>query len=156
MSVLPKRNSRHDRRAWCGWSLYIIATSKLLGYPQSPHQREFCSEGLLGRHALGMLGRTLDLYYSYHSIDLFIVVITTPAVGWLSPNIPPPLVLVLLRGEVVSVQEWRWHFERKWTGKWDNEWMNEGEGGRGRGRGRVGGRGVLSHQEMLRRYNTAC
>ena len=24
-----------------------------------PHQREFCTEGLLGRHALGMLGRTL-------------------------------------------------------------------------------------------------
>ena len=24
-----------------------------------PHQREFCTEGLLGQHALGMLGRTL-------------------------------------------------------------------------------------------------
>ena len=36
-----------------------VATTKLLGYPHSPHQREFCTEGLLGRHALGMLGRTL-------------------------------------------------------------------------------------------------
>ena len=25
----------------------------------SPHQREFCAEGLLGRHALGMLEKTL-------------------------------------------------------------------------------------------------
>ena len=24
-----------------------------------PHQRKLCAEGLLGRHALGMLGRTL-------------------------------------------------------------------------------------------------
>ena len=29
----------------------------------SPHQREFCTEGLLGRHALGMLGRTLVYKY---------------------------------------------------------------------------------------------
>ena len=36
-----------------------VATTKLLGYPHSPHQREFCTEGLLGRHALGMLGRAL-------------------------------------------------------------------------------------------------
>ena len=36
-----------------------VATTKFLGYPHSRHQREFCTEGLLGRHALGMLGRTL-------------------------------------------------------------------------------------------------
>ena len=36
-----------------------VATTKLLGYPHSPHQREFCTEGLFGRHALGMLGKTL-------------------------------------------------------------------------------------------------
>ena len=33
-----------------------VTTTKLLGYP---HSREFCAEGLLGRHALGVLGRTL-------------------------------------------------------------------------------------------------
>ena len=27
------------------------------------HQRKLCSEGLLGRHALGMLGRTLAQQY---------------------------------------------------------------------------------------------
>ena len=35
-----------------------VATTKFLGYLHSP-QREFYAEGLLGRHALGMLGRTL-------------------------------------------------------------------------------------------------
>ena len=34
--------------------------NKGLGLSHSPHQREICTEGLLGRHALGMLGRTLD------------------------------------------------------------------------------------------------
>ena len=29
----PKQNSRHDKRAWYGWSLEPVATSKLLGYP---------------------------------------------------------------------------------------------------------------------------
>ena len=36
-----------------------VATSKLLGCSHSPHQREFCTEGLLSRHALDTLGRTL-------------------------------------------------------------------------------------------------
>ena len=41
-----------------------VATTKLLGYPHYPHQREFCTEGLLGRHALGMLEKTLiNLFY---------------------------------------------------------------------------------------------
>ena len=31
--------------------------TKLLGYPHSPHQREFCTKGFLGQYALGMLGR---------------------------------------------------------------------------------------------------
>ena len=30
-----------------------VATTKLLGYPHSPLQREFCTEGLLGQHLLG-------------------------------------------------------------------------------------------------------
>jgi hypothetical protein len=29
-----------------------VTTIKLLGYPHSPLQREFCTEGLLARHAL--------------------------------------------------------------------------------------------------------
>ena len=33
----PKKNSRRDRRSWCGWSLHV-ATTKLLSYPHSPHQ----------------------------------------------------------------------------------------------------------------------
>ena len=37
-----------------------VSTSKHLCCPHSPLQREFCTEGLLGRHALGMLGRTLN------------------------------------------------------------------------------------------------
>ena len=32
---------------------------KAHGLSLFPHQREFCNEGLLDRHALGMLGRTL-------------------------------------------------------------------------------------------------
>ena len=61
-SILPKQNSGHDRREWFGWSLHV-ATSKVWDSSYSPHQRKFCTEGLLGRHALGMLERTL-----YHSM----------------------------------------------------------------------------------------
>jgi hypothetical protein len=32
---------------------------KAFGLSLFPHQRKFCIDGLLGRHALGMLGRTL-------------------------------------------------------------------------------------------------
>ena len=33
--------------------------NKAHGLSLFPHQRKLCIEGLLGRHALGMLGRTL-------------------------------------------------------------------------------------------------
>ena len=33
---------------------------KAHGLSLFPHQRKLCTEGLLGRHALGMLGRTLE------------------------------------------------------------------------------------------------
>ena len=39
--------------------------NKAHGLSLFPHQREFCTEGLLGRYALGMLGRTLLLHLSY-------------------------------------------------------------------------------------------
>ena len=58
-SVLPKQNSRH-LRSWEGmvWVEPVVIT-KLVAIP--PHQRELCTQGLLGWHALGlgMLGRTL-------------------------------------------------------------------------------------------------
>ena len=47
-----------------------VATTKLLGYLHSPHQREFYTEGLLGRQALGMLGRTLKLSATPHIITI--------------------------------------------------------------------------------------
>ena len=43
---------------WCGVG-EVCNHIKALGYPHSQHQREFYTESLLGRHALGMLGRTL-------------------------------------------------------------------------------------------------
>jgi hypothetical protein len=53
IAVLPKQNSRHDSRGGaCGHN-------KAYGLPLFPHQKELRTEGLLGRHALGMLGRTL-------------------------------------------------------------------------------------------------
>ena len=36
---------------------------KAFGLFPFPHQRRICSEGLQGRHALSMLGRTLDSVY---------------------------------------------------------------------------------------------
>ena len=44
-----------------------VATSKLLGCPHSPHQRGFCTEGLLNRHALDMLGRTWNVCMDMHN-----------------------------------------------------------------------------------------
>ena len=40
-----------------------VATTKLLGCLHSPHKREFCTESLFGRHALGMLRRTLAGFF---------------------------------------------------------------------------------------------
>ena len=52
-SVLPKQNSRHVKaRQWGMLWVESVATSKLLESPYSPHQRKFCTEGLLGQHAL--------------------------------------------------------------------------------------------------------
>ena len=44
-----------------------VATSKLLGCPHSPHQRGFCTEGLLNWHALDMLGRTWNVCMDMHN-----------------------------------------------------------------------------------------
>ena len=38
--------------------------NKAHGLSLFPHQRKLCIEGLLGRHALGMLGRTLNGNYN--------------------------------------------------------------------------------------------
>ena len=95
-SVLSKRNLRHDRRAWCGWSpephegFWIV--------PHSPQQREFCTEGLLGQHALGMLGRTLKyLLGGCHGNMICYSILYTCArlkgfpLSFLFPPIPPSL-----------------------------------------------------------------
>ena len=57
-----------------------VATAKLWGYPHFPHQREFCTEGLLGRHALGMLGRTL---HAIVLLVLFLAQVPHPGIEWL-------------------------------------------------------------------------
>ena len=50
-----------------------VATSKLWDYPHPPHQWEFCTKSLLGRHALGMLGRTLHgCQREYSGIPVYI------------------------------------------------------------------------------------
>ena len=41
-----------------------IATTKLLGYPHSPHQRQFCTEDFLGWHCLKYAREILSLKYS--------------------------------------------------------------------------------------------
>ena len=40
---------------------------KAQGLSLVPHQRKLCTEGLLGQHALGMLGRTM-IIYDTHSL----------------------------------------------------------------------------------------
>lgn len=57
----PKHDSKHDEGI-LGWSL-IVTTSKLLDYTHF-HIKEnlYWSAGLLGRHGLGMLGRTQSMH----------------------------------------------------------------------------------------------
>ena len=53
-SVLPQLNSRHDGRAY--YSLGgACGHIKAHGLSLFPHQRKLCTEGLLGRHALGRI-----------------------------------------------------------------------------------------------------
>ena len=62
ISVPPKQNSRHDERAWFGRGLQphqSICTHII------PTSRNISIEGLLGRHALNMLGRTLLILNPY-------------------------------------------------------------------------------------------
>ena len=44
-----------------------VATSKAFWLSHSPHQREFC---MLGQHALGMLGRTLETIQGTHVLSI--------------------------------------------------------------------------------------
>ena len=55
-SVLPKNGSRLGGRAWFGRGLRSHQSFWSLSFPTS---NKNCSEGLQGRHALSMLGRTL-------------------------------------------------------------------------------------------------
>ena len=49
---------------------------KALGFSPFPHQKKVCTEGLLGRHALSMLGRTLVLYLvSVKNVELLHLVL---------------------------------------------------------------------------------
>ena len=74
--VLPKHNSIHDGQAWLGRVCGHIKAFEFLPFP---HQRKIYTEGLLGRYALCMLGRTLDLYTcmrkvsGHHSHELYLV-----------------------------------------------------------------------------------
>ena len=56
----PQANLRHDRRSWCRWSCSHI---KAFGLSHSHIKGNFCTEGLLGQHTLGMLGRILIVIY---------------------------------------------------------------------------------------------
>ena len=55
---VPYSTKFKARREGIDW-VEPLTTTKHMDYPYSPHQRKFCTEGLLGRHALGVLGRTL-------------------------------------------------------------------------------------------------
>ena len=84
-SVLPKQNSRHDRRAWCGWSLWPHQSFWVIPFPR---QRELCTEGLLGRHALGILGRTLCNHARFYRSRSYWY--------WIAPTLSANIVVVFL------------------------------------------------------------
>ena len=60
-------NSSNSRQG--GYSLGgVHGHIKAHGLSLFPHQRKLCTEDLLDRHALGMLGRTLIIFYDTHSL----------------------------------------------------------------------------------------
>ena len=62
LNVLPKLNSRHDRLAYFGWSLWPQQSLWIIPIPTL---KELCTEGILGQHALGMLEETLVMTLVY-------------------------------------------------------------------------------------------
>ena len=55
-SVLPKQNSKPSKT--------YDHISKAFGFSLNPTSKEFCTEGLQGRHALGMLGHGENTDYT--------------------------------------------------------------------------------------------
>ena len=76
---------------------------KAFGLFPSPHQRKICSEGLQGRHALSMLGRTLTAKPAYASVLLW---------SWCCGHVQKEEVAMQITGWNLahwSVQDSLWH-----------------------------------------------
>ena len=61
-----------------------VAIAKLFDCPHFPHQSKFCTEGLLSRHDLDMLGRTLHV----QSCSINVVRVTSHSKPCLLPLYP--------------------------------------------------------------------